>query len=350
MRRVRMSRLVRVFSIAAWAALGVLYSAEATAATVAVIDIRTEIGKGLARYIDRAMTDAEAQADIVVFDMNTPGGRVDAMREIVNRIFESDIPTIAYVHNEAISAGAVIALACDKIVMAPGSTIGDAAPVSQTGEELGEKVISYIRGTIRAAAERNDRNPDVAEAMVDKKKVLVRTGDTVESLTAAEYASRLESSVEMEVIKPEGELLTLTAREAMNLQFVERIADSLDDVWAAYTVVEVDGQRRVMTSAQIQAREEAPDDGEAFRVIESLEGAHTLELKHEFLERLAMAVTSSMLGSLLLSIGMLGIFIEFRTPGFGVPGILGLLCIALFFGGHMIAEVQTSSGDRKSVV
>ncbi|MDA1190355.1 MAG: ATP-dependent Clp protease proteolytic subunit, partial [Candidatus Poribacteria bacterium] len=93
-------------------------TATAQSATVAVIEIRTEIGKGLSRYIERSIAAAaEQDADAIVFDMHTPGGRVDAMGEIVNHIFDTDLPTIAYVRTEAISAGAVIALACDQIVM-----------------------------------------------------------------------------------------------------------------------------------------------------------------------------------------------------------------------------------------
>ena len=344
MRAAPTSRVFKAVAGLIVAAALVAQQTPAQAATAAVIEIRGEISKGLGRYIDRALADAESRADVAVFDINTPGGRVDAMREIVNLIFDASVPTIAYVHTEAISAGSVIALACDQIVMAPGSTIGDAAPVSQSGEELGEKVISYIRGTIRATAERNGRNAEIAEAMVDKKKVLVKTGDLIEALTPAEYAQRQEAGVEMEVISPEGELLTLTTQDAMRLGFVEHVAATLDDVLAGYSIVDDHGDRRVMTDAQIEARRAASPDAADFRVVESLEDADTIHLKRDFLETLAIAVTGSMLGSLLLSIGMVGIFIEIRTPGFGIPGILGLLCIGLFFGGHMIAEAQTSFG------
>ena len=75
----------------------------AVGATVAVIEIRSEISKGLERYIGRALDEAEESADLVVFDMHTPGGRVDVMGDVINHIFESDLPTIAHVRTEAIS-------------------------------------------------------------------------------------------------------------------------------------------------------------------------------------------------------------------------------------------------------
>jgi len=310
-------------------------------ATVNVIEIRSEISKGLATYIERALKDAERSADVIVFDMHTPGGRVDAMGDIVNAIFETEKPTIAYVRTEAISAGAVIALASDQIVMAPGSTIGDAAPVSQGGEELGEKVISYIRGKIRATAERNGRNPAIAEAMVDKKKVLVRSEAGVEALTPAEFAERKASDPSIEVLSHEGELLTLTTDAALDLGFVELRAVNLDELLAAYSLAEVDGKPRVYTTSHLEtARASEPK----LRVIESLEGAQVIRMSKSILERLAIGVTGTLFGSLLLSIGMVGILIELRTPGFGIPGIAGILSLALFFGGHMLAEVQASYG------
>ena len=340
---MRLSRrpFQRALSIAVVHWLVACVVAPAMGATVAVIEIRSEISKGLERYIGRALEEAEAAADVVVFDMHTPGGRVDVMGDVINHIFESSLPTITHVRTEAISAGAIIALASDQIAMAPGSTIGDAAPVDQSGSELGEKAVSYIRGKIRATAERNGRNPDIAEAMVDKNKVLVLGDGPAEALTRREHAERREAGEQFTILSPRGELLTLTTDEAMDLGFVEQRADDLAELLGAYDLVDADGGRAVMTAAQ---QEQAEAAGVGVRVVEGLADATVLRLNRSLGENLAITVTSSILGSLLLSIGMLGIFIEFRTPGFGVPGVLGLTCVALFFGGHMIADVTASVG------
>jgi membrane-bound serine protease (ClpP class) len=329
--------------VSPWVLAGPLPSA-GDRVTVAVVEVRTEITRGLAKYVQRALRDAEARADVVVFDLNTPGGAVDAMSEIVNAIYASKLPKIAYVNTDAISAGAIIALACDQIAMAPGATIGDAAPVSASGEELGEKAIAYVRGKIKATAERNGRNPDIAEAMVDKKKVLVEAEGEVRALTAERYKEMKASGQAVRVLSPEGELLALTTEEALRLRFVELRAETLDALLAGYVLAEDGGARIVLPQGQVALRRRGPSDGDAFRIVGSLEGAEVVRLRRSPLEAMATYVTSTLFGSILLSLGMLGIFVELRTPGFGIPGVVGVLALSLFFGGHMLAEVQSSYG------
>lgn len=325
--------------LALCAALLLGWAGWADAASVAVIEVRREINKGLERYINRALTDAENKADLILFDMNTPGGRVDVMSEIINHIYNLEIPSIAFVHVEAISAGAVIALAADQIAMAPGGTIGDAAPVSAAGEEMGEKIISFIRGKIRATAERNGRNPDIAEAMVDKKKVLARVdGDSIQALMPSEVSELKGNGQKVEVICPEGELLTLTTSEALELGFIELKAESFGDILSAYTLGRVNDQPRIVANEDIGTLEAELVDPEP------LANAEILIMKPTLAEKLAVSITGSMLGTLLLSLGMVGLLFEFRSPGFGIPGILGLLCVAAFFGGHIVADVTSGYG------
>ena len=109
-------------------------------AMVYVIDIRNEIGSGLGTYIsDGIQLAEEAGADAIVFDVDTPGGRVDSAVNIIRAIQDTQIPTIAFVNRQAISAGAMISIACNQIVMTSGGTIGDSAPVNIQGQEVGEK-------------------------------------------------------------------------------------------------------------------------------------------------------------------------------------------------------------------
>ena len=178
-------------------------------ALVYVINIRNEIGNGLRVYIDNGIQQAaDAEADAIIFDVHTPGGAVGAARDIIDSIQRTEIPTIAYVNTEAISAGAMISLSCDQIVMRHGGAIGDSAPVSIQGEELSEKAVSYVRGKIRATAERGGRNPDIAASMVDIRLYLVRLMDgEIITLREEEYIERKEIGEEMEIIAaggPEG--------------------------------------------------------------------------------------------------------------------------------------------------
>ena len=321
-------KAMNMLRLALCAALTLACAGWADAASVAVIEVRREINKGLERYINRALNEAENKADVILFDINTPGGRVDVMSDIIYHIYELETPAIAFVHVEAISAGAVIALAADQIAMAPGGTIGDAAPVSAAGDELGEKVISFIRGKIRATAERNGRNPDIAEAMVDKKKVLARVdGESIQALMPSEVSDLKGDGRSVEIICPEGELLTLTTSEAMDLGFIELKAESFSEILNAYTIGRIDNQRRIVANQDIGKLESPLDDPDP------LANAELLLLKPNVAEKLAMAITGSMLGSLLLTLGMVGLIFEFRSPGFGIPGILGLLCVLAFSAG-----------------
>ncbi|HMN24617.1 MAG TPA: ATP-dependent Clp protease proteolytic subunit [Ignavibacteriaceae bacterium] len=134
--------------------------------TVYIAYIDSEIDLGLAPYITRVIDEAEKNnADAIVFKINTFGGRVDAATQIKDAILSSKVLTIAFINNRAISAGALIALSCNKIVMVPGSSIGAATVVDQTGQKVGEKYQSYMRSEMRSTAERNGRPTDIAELL-----------------------------------------------------------------------------------------------------------------------------------------------------------------------------------------
>ena len=313
-------------------------------ALVYVINIRNEIGNGLRVYIDNGIKRAsEAEADAIIFDVHTPGGAVGAARDIIDAIQRTELPTIAYVNTEAISAGAMISLSCDQIVMRHGGAIGDSAPVSIQGEELNEKAVSYIRGKIRATAERGGRNPDIAAAMVDKRLYLVRFADGgIIALREEEYIERKDLGETMDIIAaggPEGELLTLTTEEALEYNLADEVADSVEDMLALYQIVEVNGERKTLTEEGIAQKQlEFGDD--KVRVIKSLRDATQEAVLVTVADRFVFFVTSPIISGLLLTLGGIGLFVEIRTPGFGVPGIAGLICLGLFFWGHRLLNIS----------
>ena len=313
-------------------------------ALVYVINIRNEIGNGLRVYIDNGLKQAsEAEADAIIFDVHTPGGAVGAARDIIDAIQRTEIPTIAYVNTEAISAGAMISLSCDQIVMRNGGAIGDSAPVSIQGEELSEKAVSYIRGKIRATAERGGRNPDIAAAMVDKRLYLVRFVDgEIITLREEEYIERKDMGEEMEIIAaggPEGELLTLTTEEALEYNLADEVADSVEDLLGLYQIVEVDGERKALTAEGI-AQKQIEFGDESVSVVKSLQDATQKTVLVTLADRFVFFVTSPLISATLLGLGTLGLFVEIRTPGFGVPGIAGLICLGLFFWGHRLLNIS----------
>ncbi len=281
------------------------HAAEAPAVTttsptglVYVIPVHGMIEPALLYVMRRGVAEAEANgASALVLSMDTLGGRLDAATDIVHLMQGVKVPTYTFVEKNAISAGAIIALSTDKIFMAPGSVIGDAMPImmSPTGgaqempEAIEEKTVSAVSALIRAAAQESGHDPQLAEAMV-RREVEYKIGD--------------------EVISPEGQLLTLTNIEA------ER------------EVGPEDARRKLLSSGTHESLE---------ATLESLGlgGAAIRTLEITSSERLARYIAA--LSSLLLMAGLLGLYIEFKTPGFGLPGILGIAALVLFFWGHHIA-------------
>lgn len=248
----------------------------------AVID--GEIDLGLAPYIRRVINEAEKEgADAVVFKINTFGGRVDAATQIKDIIIGSKILTIAYVNNRAISAGALITLSCKKIAMVPGSSIGAATVVDQAGQKQSEKYQSYMRSEMRSTAERTGRRTDIAEAMVDERVVIPGLVDSTK-------------------------LLTLTANEALKYQIADTLVDSYEECLKAF----------------------------------GLQGATTTTVSSNWAEELVSFINNPIVSSLLIMIGFIGIFTELKAPGHALPGIIGIIALALFFGSSYILELSSA--------
>lgn len=279
---------------------------------VYVIPLEGEVELGLTALMSRGYREAaELRSSYVVIDMSTPGGRVDAALDICDLLLDSMIPTAVLVSGDATSAGAIIAICAEKIFMTPGSTIGTAAPITigQDGQadSAGEKAVSYIRAKVREYARQRGRDTEVCEAMVDADKEVTREidGETV-------------------IVSEEGELLTLTSSEALSIGFIDGIIE--------------DRRESAATAADPTAL--PPELLEAL----DMTAATVVRLQVKPSERIARFLSSMAVSGLLLSLGLLGIFVELRTPGFGLPGILGILCILLVFWGHSIAQLAGWEG------
>lgn len=279
---------VLVALVALLAVLGLPNSraaADAPGAVVYRLRIEGPIDMGLVPYVKRTLTEAKAaQAEAVIVEIDTLGGRVDAAIAIRDELLRAPVRTIAWVDKRAISAGALIALATTTIAMADGATIGAATPVSvdESGAShaVGEKTVSYVRKEFAATAESRGRPRALAEAMVDADVVVP---DVIEA----------------------GKLLTLTTSEAV--------------------------QHGI---AQLRA-----DDRAALLRATGLEGAEIRERTPTWAEHVVRFLTTPLVGSLLMSLGLLGLFVEIKTPGFGIPGLIGLVALALFFWGHSLVHL-----------
>ena len=250
---------------------------------VYVAFIEGDIDLGLAPYISRVVSDAEnANADAIIFRINTFGGRVDAATQIKDAIIGTDLLTIAFINNRAISAGALIAISCQKIIMVPGSSIGAATVVDQAGEKVGEKYQSYMRSEMRSTAERNGRRTDIAQGMVDETF-------TIEGL--------VDST----------QLVTLTSNEAYEYEMADTLLESIDEVLKYF------------------------DLADAELVLE----------RSNWAEDIVRFLNNPIISSILIMIGFFGLFAEIKSPGWGVPGTAGLLALTLFFGSSYILQLAS---------
>ena len=152
--------------------------------TVFQFDIKDEISPGVARHVQKALLTArEQQADLILIRMNTYGGLLDAADSIRTALLNTKKPVIVFIDNNAASAGALIAIACNKIYMRKGSSIGAATVVTQNAEALPDKYQSYMRSMMRSTAEARGRDPRIAEAMVDARIAIPGVNDSGKVLT-----------------------------------------------------------------------------------------------------------------------------------------------------------------------
>lgn len=249
-------------------------------------EIDEEIGLVTSAYVKRLLEQAVAiNARAVAIELNTFGGRVDAAVAIRDALLDAPMQTIVFINKRAISAGALISLACEKIAMSSGGTIGAATPVmmgpgQQVPEAVGEKYLSYFRQEMRVTAEANGRNGDIAAAMVD-------------------------ASIEVPGVSEAGKLLTLTTEEALEHKMADVRAASMAEVLKAF----------------------------------DLGNAPTERLERTWSESLVGFLTRQEIASILFLVMVVFGYLEYQAPGFGLFGWVALVCFFLLFFSHYLVNL-----------
>lgn len=258
-------------------------TAETGRSPVYVVTVKGEIGPSWLLYLERSLQEAEeAGAGALVLEMDTPGGYVDTALEAREYLGAFDGPVYAYVNPRALSAGAYLALSAHELYMAPGSTIGAAEPrLAGSGEVTDEKFLSFWEAEMRSIAELRERDPELAAAMVRR-------------------------DLEIEGLVEKDKLLTLTAKQAETLGFSDGTAPSLS------VMLELAG-----LSADSVVRT-APTPW----------------------EQLGGWLINPVVATAILTLAFLFLVVEVLTAGFGVAGLMSILCFGLYFGGHLFSGVS----------
>ncbi|HEY7993201.1 MAG TPA: NfeD family protein [Candidatus Eremiobacteraceae bacterium] len=261
-------------------------SAADSQANVISVDVDGTIDAGMAHRIEGAIDQAKSSgAQAVLLRIATNGGSVDDANAIKDALEGAGIKTIAFVPDRAWSAGALIALVCDKIVMAPGSSMGATLPIElgPSGETpVDAKMIAAIRSEMESLAEQHHRDPQIAAGMVDPNVVIPG-------------------------LKKKGDILSLTPAEAMAHHFIDGVSSN--------------------------------DEGAL--AIAGIKDAPVVAYAPTLGEQIAQWASDPLISGLLLSIGFLGLWIELQTRYF-IAGIIAVLAFGLFFGAHIIAGASTA--------
>ena len=251
-------------------------------------NIKENIAPAIWRQTKQAFAEANSlKADLILIHMNTYGGTVVDADSIRTRILNSKIPVVVFVDNNAASAGALISLACDRIYMRTGASLGAATVVNQSGEKMPDKYQSYMRATMRATAEshgkdtlisgqdttyRWKRDPLIAEAMVDERVYIKGVIDT-------------------------GKILTFTPAEAMKNGYCEGICESVEEVLK----------------------------------LNQMENARIVEYKPTKLEIFLGFMVNPVVSGILIMLILGGIYFEMQAPGIGFPLGVAVVSAVLYF-------------------
>jgi membrane-bound serine protease (ClpP class) len=304
---------------------------------VAVIPVSGEVDNVMYLAMKRRVKEAQKSgAELIIFQIDTYGGMLDSAEEIVEYLNSlNGVKTMAFVFRRALSAGAYISLACNEIAIQPEATLGDCKPILITGEEPGvpEKIESPLRAKFRALAEKNHYPAVLAVAMVSAKYEVVKIAarDT-SGKTVTEFVERDEVNkwvtektnqgmeiVSEDVVVKKGELLTMTGPEAKELGFAKYVAPTLGELLQMIA-------ENYLAGAQVR---------NYYEVLE------VSIIKVTWWEHFIKFLSSGLVKALLLAIGILALYVEFKAPGLGLPAAVGILCLFLVFFSSYLAGLAT---------
>ena len=273
---------------------------------IIVIPVEGTVEPGMAAYLNRALKEARQYPDkVIILEMDSFGGQVDAALQIVDTMLNvKNAPTIAYVKTKAISAGALIALSCSKLYMQHNTTIGDCAPLTYGNDGpkmLGEKFQSPLRAKFRTLAKRNNYPERLTEAMVTE-------GLTVLEVVFKDSTLYLDST-ELAELKPEIKKNILSTK-------------TIDQSNELLTIDDIEAQRLGFSQKSVGSIEE---------MLKHLgyENSKIIRVEESWSETFVRWMTT--VAPILMMIGLAALYMEMKSPGFGIFGVIGIVCLAIVF-------------------
>ncbi len=295
-----------------------LLAPPADAGQLVHVRLEGELDRGMLAQLSRAVRAAKAESgSTLVVELDTPGGSIDLMWDLSKQIRDAadkGVRTVAWVHRHADSAGVLLTISCERVYMSRDASIGSALPVTvgpgglapvSEDKAVREKITSAMRGDFRAMAERNGRPPALAEAMVDpdaRVYQIKRDGELV-LISGAEWDDlRAKPDVPelAATVAGPGQILNLSATRAVELRFADGVAETLEQV----------AEKAGAAGSTVVIERARSDD-----IVRWLD----------------------LFGPLLLIAGIVLAYAEMKVPGFGVPGILSIVCFALLLVGRYMA-------------
>jgi membrane-bound serine protease (ClpP class) len=286
------------------------------------IPIHGEIDRSLTVFVRRSIEKAEDEGSgYIVFDIDTFGGRVDSALQITTLIGSVEFAeTIAYVTTSpestgvSWSAGALISFSCSSIYMSPGTSMGAAAPVTVGAEgpqAASEKVVSAVRAQMAALAEKNGYSKDIAKAMVDQ-------------------------DIELREVFVDGELMAVAAGE---IEDIEREAEKQDQVVEIGKIISASGKLLTLTAMEMEkygVSSGTISNRQGLLDVLGISPKNVVSLEESATDRVAGVLTGSAFTGILIMIGLVSLFIEITSPGFGVPGTIAIVCFAVVFSSYAL--------------
>ncbi len=300
-----------------------------------IIPVKGAIDLGLSAFVKRALQEAkENNAKAIILEIDTFGGRIDAALDICKYLQDfKPIKTIAFIEGNAWSAGALIALASQNIIMAPGSSIGSAEPRAMgfgaQDTATDEKTVSAIRAKFKSVAETNNYPVNLALAMVDKDfEIKLVKVNPVRNTKAITGEGKISNGVK-------GDLKILTAQEIEELKPQHKegqiqIIKTINPKGKLLNLTAYEAKELGLASAMVKNRQEL------FKYLE-LNEKDAIFTEITWSESLVRLITHPLISPLLLTLGFLGLLFELKIPGWGISGALGVIFLALFFWGHYLA-------------